>query len=280
MPNFSFKKHKAEDRIRNYLKKESKSEEAKYFLSLVANNAKNVSPTIGIIKENFNIFAPYFNEHFVHNINYNGHTEIFEAFKKDLKDKSKFINLLDLGCSNGILAELIKENMQDVSITGLDISKPMIKNCQELEYETKNEQEEDSNEIIQNKEIEPKSKKTYDILINEEYSKYFTKKTQKYQYILARGIINYESSLDQFFKTSHKILDKKGKLFFYITDKYTKAIEEEIEKERYFPYYLRPEFHTKKSVEAAIKKAKMKLIKTTKFDLERNVKATLYEVEN
>jgi predicted TPR repeat methyltransferase len=269
----------ATEYLQDYYKLHPSSKEALYFLSLINKEYSNTSPTNDLIKENFNIFSEYFTELYIENINYLGDIKVFEAFSEDITSKSRHLNILDLGCGNGLIGSRVKESLPEISITGLDFAKEMIKICQDLEYEVKDDSLGSENEIIQNQSPKPKFRKTYDVLVSDDFENYIRSKSPKYQYILARGIIDYYASLNNFFNACSKALDEGGKLFFYSKEKYSTSTENTLKEERYFPYYLTPEFHNKEDIETSAKKAGMSILSSTEFELEHDIRATLYEVE-
>jgi len=265
--------------LQDYYKTTPSSKEALYFLSLIDKEYKETPPTNLLIKESFNIFSSYFTKFYTENINYLGDIKICDAFCKELKDKSKHLNILDLGCGNGLIGERVKESLPDISITGIDFAKEMINYCQDLEYTPPSAINNDTKEIIQNQNIPQTSRKTYDILINDDFCHYVELKAPKYQYILSRGLINYTTSLNKFFTNCAKSLDEDGKLFFYSKEKISPEIEEEVTQDRYFPYYLTPIYHSPTAILDGIKKANMTIISSTPFEVEQGINATLYVVK-
>ncbi|MDC0857374.1 methyltransferase domain-containing protein [Rickettsiales bacterium] len=272
------KKDKAKSHLQEYLELHPKSKEASYYLSIIDKEYKAINPSEEIIKESFEFFAEYFTDFYIEKTGYVGDTKITKEFKKEVKNKSKHLNILDLGCGSGIIGDSLKTIYPELSITGIDNCKSMITICKNLEFNYQEQEDKDDLEIIQNKEEKPKSGKTYDILVNQDFQKYIDLKSPKYQYILARGIINYYQTTNKFFESCEKALDKGGKLFFYSREKLDQEFEEDIKTNRFLPFYLKPIYHSKTAIENSLKKHNLTLVNSFTDDVEKNIKATYYEV--
>jgi predicted TPR repeat methyltransferase len=272
------KQEKAKSHFKEYLDLNPKSKEATYFLSLVDKEYKESNPSEELIKESFDFFADYFTDFYISRVDYVGSDKITEEFEKEIKNKSKHLNILDLGCGPGLLGSKLKDLYPELSITGLDICAKMIKTCQKLDFNYVEKESENNIEIIQNKEEKPKSGKTYDILVNQDFEKYIDLKSPKYQYILARGIINYYQTINKFFESCAKSLDKGGKIYFYSREQLDQEFEEDIKTNRFLPYYLKPIYHSKTTIENSLKKHKLAIVNSFTDNVEKNIKATYYEV--
>ena len=175
----------------------------------------------------------------------------------------------------------LREFSSDFSITGLDFSKKMIEISKNHEYNIADVIKKDSNEIIQNnKNLQKESiQKSYDILVNDDFYNFSETKKPKYQFILAKGFLDYTYSLKKFFETSYNILDKKGQIILFSRCKIDDKVEIKLKKERSFPFYLVPYCHSEASIKNAAKNAKFEVISCEEFELESDVDANIFVIE-
>lgn len=80
------------------------------------------------VRENFNSYAPHYDEHMLGALGYRTHQTIAAEFKRLLPAPAR---VLDLGCGTGLLAP----ELADYSLTGVDLSPEMLQQASARGYE-------------------------------------------------------------------------------------------------------------------------------------------------
>jgi SAM-dependent methyltransferase len=114
------------------------------------------------------------------------------------------MELLDLGCANGINGKIIHKYRPEYKLTGIDISTKMVDTCKKTGvYE-----------------------KVYKIDLNDGIPKYISK--MKYDVILITGCLEFIKNHDLLFRQMKKSLKPKGQLWFTVQVKTSDDRDEDI----------------------------------------------------
>lgn len=269
---------RAEKHLTPYVEKSEKTEELKYFLSLVRPEGKNTYPNSLIIQNYFKLFSKFFNQNYCLKFNHQGFSSVFERVNSRYTDKKKELQILEIGCGPGILASKLKTNFNKSQITGIDFSPEMISICKNLKIELKPEVDNDVIDLTKS-EPEVKNISVYDKLIRKDFFKTHEELEKKYDVIVCRGLLHYVEDLTKFLDIISGLLVKNGIFVCYINENYSKQKKQDIMQNCSFPFYLEIRQHSKAAIEKYGQNSSLNLDFTEKFEIENNTPANIYLFE-
>jgi predicted TPR repeat methyltransferase len=187
-----------EDNARSEFKKvlelDNNNMDAKYqLLKLDHRESVDIIP-VSIIKEKAELAAEHYEEKRLIEGPKNCKAIVNTALA-NIKDKNPNLEVLDLGCGNGMCGRILRDKQVAKKITGVDISAKMIKRAEK-------------------KKIEGES--VYDTLVTAEIRQYLLENQQKFDLIMANGGFNYFGDLSEIFELLKKSLNPNGTLAFVI----------------------------------------------------------------
>ena len=177
-----------------YNKKSKFFEEIEYCLKIINDQVDKVKYVpLGIIKHKKNQLFKFYLSEFNKYVNTDENI-ILEELKKVLGDTTKVFNfnLLDLGCSNGLVAYLLRKNQMLNFVLGIDSCSESIKHCKNLSIG---------------------KQKVYNTLVNQDPGNFVVSKSKidaKFDIIIGLNLISYTTEVEVILSSMHSYIENNG----------------------------------------------------------------------
>ena len=164
-------------------------EETKYCLDVIDAHTDSITTIpLNVIKENYNIYAGFYNQLVEANIHDSPQLKLSQMILKYLNELNKPVvnKVLDLGCGTGLVGKQLKAARNINYMIGVDIANSMLNEAKGLQEGT-----------------EP----VYNETINSDVDHYFTNtlNKEKFDIFIASSLLNYYSDTKRFFESCAKM---------------------------------------------------------------------------
>lgn len=146
-----------------------------------------ITPPLAFIRDLFDQYAPYYNQHLREQLDYQVPTDIRNELGRAIGYRTQ-LTLLDLGCGTGLCGLYCRDLA--FHLIGVDISSKMLAIAKNLG--------------------------AYDQLIEQDILSYLTEQKQKVDVIVAAEVLNYFGDLEPFFQAALPTLNPGGFLIFTV----------------------------------------------------------------
>ena len=188
-------KYSAIEKLKIALDEHKDFPEAEYLLHTLEKSSKIEEIPSSVVREYYDNIAPSYNEKFSPSRGQKVPEYMAELLSLHSSSKNGEVEILDLGCGTGKCSKALAEQLKYKSITGVDISKSMLKEAQKL---TKNKSP------------------LFDKLIHLDFNDFLTKSTNKFNIILAGMSLHFVKDLHSPLKKISTLLEKEGCLAFSV----------------------------------------------------------------
>jgi predicted TPR repeat methyltransferase len=169
--------------------------EAEYLLHTLEKSSKIEQIPPSVVQEYYDNIAHYYNDKFSSKKGHKTPEYMSDLLSLHYTSKDGDTNILDLGCGTGKCSKAVAEQLKYKSITGVDISKNMLKEAQKI---TKNKSP------------------LFDKLIHLDFNDFMNKSSSKFNVILAGMSLHFKKDLEKPLKQISNLLAKEGLLVFSI----------------------------------------------------------------
>ncbi|GJM07696.1 MAG: methyltransferase [marine bacterium B5-7] len=178
----------AQEHYEKLLKIQPENDIAAYTLTALTQSDNPEKPPLAYVQQLFDSYAEQYDEHMQEQLDYQVPELLEKQLSEQLPNAKNLLNVLDLGCGTGLLAETLKPYAKH--LTGVDISAAMLTKAQEKQH--------------------------YDELVQYDIVEFLKQTAQSFDLMCAGDVLNYLGDLAPIFSAARARMSPEGLLCFTI----------------------------------------------------------------